>query len=101
MPVDGTYIIGRLDPGDRPPRRGFLAVANRTVSHRHAELVVLGGSYFLTDLGSRNGTWRVRNGRPERLPEGYVAPDERVRFGTFETSVEALLMRAQATSARA
>ncbi len=90
MARDGTYIIGR-NPGDANRRRHHLVLDHPTVSHRHAELLVLAGSYYVTDLGSRNGVWRERDGRPERLDEGYVRLDERLWFGQRETTLTQLL----------
>lgn len=44
-----TFVIGRSPGCD-------LAVEDRAVSRRHAELRYEGGRWLLTDLGSRNGT---------------------------------------------
>lgn len=84
---DGIYLIGRGSGGDRSAR---LVIDNPAVSERHAELVVLGDSFFLTDLDSRNGTWRVKPGGDQRLASGYVRPDERLRFGVVECSLAEL-----------
>ena len=90
MTQDGTYIIGRTAAsGGR--RRNRLVLDHPTVSHRHAELLVLAETYYLTDLGSRNGIWRERRGRVERLSEGYVRTDERLWFGQCETTLAQLL----------
>lgn len=89
---DGTYIIGRDDnPADagRRPRR--LGLADPTVSQRHAELVILAGQCYLTDLGSRNGTFRLRQGAPERFREGYVDPQEPLLFGKRRCTLAELL----------
>ena len=90
MTRDGTYIIGRA-PGSGSRSRNRLVLDHPTVSHRHAELLVLAGTYYLTDLGSRNGIWRESGGRPERLAEGYVRLDERLWFGQCETTLARLL----------
>lgn len=84
---DGTYLIGRRAESGHA---GCLVIDNPTVSERHAELVVLGGAFHLTDLDSHNGTWRVGRQGEERLVSGYVSPDERLRFGVVECSLEEL-----------
>jgi len=101
---DGTYIIGREDqrrrdqgpPGDSANRRRggrFLALGDPTVSQRHAELVVLGGRCYLTDLESTNGTFIVRDGVAEPFREGYVALDTALVFGERRCTVRQLLQR--------
>lgn len=84
---DGTYLIGRRPESGHV---GCLVIDNPAVSERHAELVVLGDTYHLTDLDSHNGTWRVGSGGERRLASGYVQPDERLRFGVVECSLEEL-----------
>lgn len=90
MKLDGTWLIGRAT-GAAASSAGFLALDHPTVSQRHAELLVLSGTYYLTDLGSRNGIWRRRGGRTERFSEGYVEPDERLAFGQCEVRLGDLL----------
>lgn len=85
---DGTYLIGRRAESGHT---GCLVIDNPTVSERHAELVVMDGTFYLTDLDSRNGTWRVDRKGARRLASGYVAPDERLRFGVVECTLEELL----------
>lgn len=93
MKLDGTWLIGRAT-GTAPSGPGFLALDHPTVSQRHAELLVLSGTYYLTDLGSRNGIWRRREGRTERFSEGYVEPHERLSFGRCEVCLGDLLASA-------
>lgn len=85
---DGTYLIGRSRR--RAGATGCFVIANPTVSERHAELIVLDGSCHLSDLDSRNGTWRVSTDGDRRIRAGYVRPDERLRFGVVECSLEEL-----------
>src|SRR5690242_8376286 len=47
---DGTYVCGRATECD-------LVVPHRTVSRRHAELLVAGDRISIVDLKSRNGTF--------------------------------------------
>jgi len=99
MKLDGTWLIGRATgPAASDPK--FLALDHPTVSQRHAELLVLSGTYYLTDLGSRNGIWRHRDGRAERLSEGYVEPHERLSFGRCEVRLGDLLASAYTRSGR-
>jgi len=84
---DGTYLIGRGASAGRTPK---FVIDNPTVSERHAELVVLGDTYYITDLDSHNGTWRVRDRGDQRLSAGYVGLDERLRFGVVECSLAEL-----------
>lgn len=85
---DGTYLIGRTRR--RSGVTGCFVIDNPTVSERHAELIVLDGTCHLSDLDSHNGTWRVRSGGDRRISAGYVRPDERLRFGVVECSLEEL-----------
>jgi pSer/pThr/pTyr-binding forkhead associated (FHA) protein len=90
MKLDGTYLIGRPASGSKP-RPGMLTIDHPTVSQQHAELVVLNGSYYLRDLGSRNGIWRHREGQMVALREGYVEPSETLLFGQAEVRLGDLL----------
>ena len=64
----------------RGPQNG-LDLLDRSVSRRHAELLVDEGGLRLQDLGSSNGTWV--NGR--RITESVeLRPGDRLRFGTVE-----------------
>lgn len=86
-------MIGRAT-GAPASRAKFLALDHPTVSQRHAELSVLSGTYYLTDLGSRNGIWRRRDGCLERFSEGYVEPHERLSFGRCEVCLADLIAAA-------
>jgi pSer/pThr/pTyr-binding forkhead associated (FHA) protein len=80
--LDGTLSVGRGADND-------IVIDHPTVSRHHAVIERIAGEYFLTDLGSRNGT-RV-NGRSarERKP---IAHGAKIRFGqvrvTFLVSAE-------------
>lgn len=77
-----SYIVGRM---------GELHLDDPTASARHAELVLLDGRIYITDLGSTNGTYIWRRGRWERFHEGYVSPETRMAFGRCVRSVAELL----------
>lgn len=77
-----TYVIGR---------GGDIRLEDTATSGRHAELVVLGDSLYLTDLGSTNGTFVWRAGRWERFKEGFVTADMTLAFGRCTRTVADLL----------
>ena len=88
---EGTYVIGRA-PGEAHRRGGRgITLADPTVSQEHAELLVLAGTCYLTDLGSRNGTWRCSGAEPQPHEAGYVEPDELLRFGALDCRLADLL----------
>lgn len=77
LPRDGAstvFTIGRATTSD-------LALADMTVSWRHAELRRVGDHWMLADLGSTNGTrangWKVGSGL-------LVRAGDRVTFGRVE-----------------
>lgn len=90
--LDGTYRIGRRTAN--AAGRRSICLDDPTVSERHAELFVLNGTYYVTDLRSRNGTWRVAGEDEERFSEGYVDADDILRFGDVAVCVRDLLERA-------
>jgi len=88
---DGSYIIGRTPATRSYTGGGRLNIDDATVSHRHAALLVLQGTYYLADLGSHNGTWRLREGGYRPHTEGYVDPQEPLRFGETEVTLAELM----------
>lgn len=85
-----TYIIGR---------RGEITLNDDTVSGRHAELTVLDGSFFLTDLGSTNGTWQLVNGQRQPFIRGPVLAGQEFAFGNCVRSVRQLVDAVEAIGA--
>lgn len=80
-----TLTVGRSPDSD-------VRIRDETVSRRHAELTVTSsGRYYVTDCGSLRGTSVFRGGEWIPLRQGYVGPDERLRFGKFETRLARLL----------
>lgn len=67
-----TYVIGRA---------GDIGLTDRTVSGKHAELMIFENELYLTDLGSTNGTRIWRDGEWQPFREGYVKRTDRVAFG--------------------
>ena len=76
-------------------REGDIAIVDTdgTVSKRHAELIVdyEKKQYYLTDIGSMNGTFHVQNNEQKPFYQGYVDVDDHVVFGTYRCSVRDLL----------
>lgn len=77
-----TYIIGRA---------GHIALKDRTVSGKHAELIVFENELYLTDLGSTNGTRVWRDGEWQPFHEGYVSREDKVAFGRHICTVGELI----------
>ncbi len=76
--ISGRVIIGKFDPSTGPvdidlghlPESGY-------VSRRHAEIYCdATGQWFVTDLGSTNGTYIKPSGNPQfqKLPENQPTP---------------------------
>ena len=78
VPVLGTMTLGR-DPAST------VALSDRTVSRRHANITVTDGGLVLHDAGSSHGTWvdGSRVGGPVALHDGAV-----IRLGDQELVVE-------------
>lgn len=70
--VSNNFIIGRQE--------GDLALKDDTVSRRHASISNNGGSFFLQDLGSTNGTF-VNN---RRISQSPLANGDEIRFGNVQ-----------------
>lgn len=75
---DGKFVIGRDNRAD-------IIVPNRTVSSRHAEIVVKGHHCMIRDLGSSNGT--TVNGAPLIGPREITSRDN-VSLGSAAIKVE-------------
>ena len=76
-------------------REGDIAIIDPdgTVSKRHAELIVdyEKQRYYLTDIGSMNGTFHVQDAEQKPFYQGYVDVDDHVLFGTYRCSIRDLL----------
>jgi pSer/pThr/pTyr-binding forkhead associated (FHA) protein len=76
-------LIGRADPS-----RGVVPAVDLTaddaVSRRHARIVGRGGVYFLTDLGSTNGT-KLNNRWLEPNREVALNAGDRIELGALTT----------------
>jgi predicted component of type VI protein secretion system len=70
-----------------------IAIADETVSTRHAELsFIADGKLLLTDCRSRNGTYRVLgDGSEVPVRQELVSPLDRVRFGNVRLAMRDLL----------
>lgn len=83
---EGTLVIGRGEAC-------HVAILQRSISRRHAEIETSGRKVILRDLGSTNGTFV--NGRPIR--EQAIALDDQMLFGDVAarlvTQAEAMTQR--------
>jgi pSer/pThr/pTyr-binding forkhead associated (FHA) protein len=84
--VSGALAGRRVDVGAQPITIGkgpaTLQIADDpAVSTRHAELLLRGGAFVVTDLGSTNGTFvnSQRIAQPTRLADGDL-----LRFGNTQ-----------------
>jgi len=75
--TSGVAVIGRYDPvtGSRPEIDLTHVDINRSVSRRHARLLLQDGSFFLTEeVGALNGTMvngrKLVPGQPQALASG-------------------------------
>lgn len=81
------YLIGRGRDND-------IRLTDRTVSRRHAELVVTAdGRYFLTDCGSTGGTHLLADSGWRPVRQAFVRQGDPLRFGACRTTVGELLAR--------
>ncbi|HET7842590.1 MAG TPA: cyclic nucleotide-binding domain-containing protein [Xanthomonadales bacterium] len=93
FPLDGgaEFLVGRPDPvtGINPEVNLGPLDVSRSLSRRHAKLLVENGRCFLReDVGTTNGTFvngeRVRTGEPVALK-----PGDKIRFGAVEVEFAA------------
>lgn len=86
------YSVGRENA--RIPCDIMVPAAEVSVSRPHLEITVTeDGMYYVVDVGSANGTSVLRDGQWHRLTQDYVRENERLRLGTYETTIQALLGR--------
>ena len=80
-----SVLVGRS-------RRNDVHLTHRSVSSRHAELIVADdGRIYITDCASRFGT-HVRSSTGWReIRQEFVAIDDILRFGDYEIRVRQLL----------
>lgn len=85
-----TYIIGR---------EGHIYINDPSVSKQHAKIQVTNGEVYLTDLGSTNGTFLVKNDRLVPFKEGYVQINQPIVLGNQHYTIKRLLEIAGAFAA--
>ncbi len=79
------FTIGRARDCD-------IVLSDETVSRHHAVLWILdGGKLFLTDNGSRNGTFLLQNNGQRRIRQELVSPTDTLLLGSVKKSVKDLL----------
>jgi len=85
------FILGRADAG-----KADILLPGKTISARHAELIVApGGDLLLRDLSSSNGTLIRRNGRKMDIGATAVSlsSDDLILFGGVEFTIDELLSK--------
>lgn len=74
-------------------RRNDVVIDHGSVSREHAELIATDtGRYHLTDCGSANGTYRRKKGAWSAVRQEFVAPDEPILLGEYETTPRKLAL---------
>jgi pSer/pThr/pTyr-binding forkhead associated (FHA) protein len=80
-----AYTIGR-------GRKADIVIGDTSVSRIHAELVSTDdGRLYLTDCGSKFGTFIQREAKWKQIRQVYVRPRDPVKLGQYETSAAQLL----------
>jgi hypothetical protein len=84
-----TVVVGRSPDAD-------VTLADPSLAPRHAEIVVTSaGRLHLTDCATSTGTWIERpEGGWQRLRQGFVRPESRVRLGDYVCLARELASRA-------
>jgi RsiW-degrading membrane proteinase PrsW (M82 family) len=79
-----TLTLGRDPAAD-------FTIADTSVSRRHAEIVLLDDRrIFVRDLGTANGTVRLRNGQRTPIQRDVIAPGDEIAFGDIVLSFDML-----------
>lgn len=81
-----SIVVGREDGCD-------LRVRDASVSRRHAQVTRLPDGFYVTDLGTTNGTFVLHGTEWRMVQEAFAAPSDHLRFGRFEISVAQLVSR--------
>ncbi|MGE5146717.1 MAG: FHA domain-containing protein [Candidatus Eiseniibacteriota bacterium] len=80
-----AYTIGRGQKAD-------IVIAESSVSRIHAELVSTDdGRYYLTDCGSKYGTFIQRDSEWKKIRQVYVRPRDPVKLGEYQTTAAQLM----------
>lgn len=88
--IPRTYLVGRANSSI--PCDINISAQESSVSRKHMELTVTDdGRYYVVHIHPRNTTKVLRNGSWITLTQDFVNPDEPLRLGSYETSVNQLL----------
>ena len=80
-----AYTIGRGQKAD-------IVIADTSVSRIHAELVATDdGRYYLTDAGSKYGTFVRRDEAWKQIRQVYVRARDPLKLGEYETTAAKLM----------
>lgn len=92
------YVVGRR-PDQRLPH--VIVSGDGTVSASHCKITPLGRDLFrLEDSASTNGTYVKEEGGWRRISSAKVRGDDRIRLGTYSTTVDELLHNANEVKGR-
>ena len=84
------YSVGRENT--KIPCDIIIPAHENSVSRPHIEITVTDdGLFYVVDVGSANGTFVFRSGRWGKVTQDYVREEEKIRLGTFETTIKKLL----------
>ena len=77
-----SYVIGR---------EGHIYINDPSVSKQHAKIKINNGEIYLSDLGSTNGTYLIKNDRLVPFREGYVQLNQPIVLGNQHYTIKQLL----------
>lgn len=76
--IKRQYIIGRLEKGID------IVIKNNKISKKHAELIYFEKKFYITDLGSANGTY-INNKKLSPQRRETFTKDDQIDIGTIIT----------------
>lgn len=86
------YIVGRRPDPSKPH---IVVCGDKTVSANHCKIIPLGNELFsIEDSSSTNGTYVKEEGGWRRISTARVRANERIRLGTYATTIGELLHNA-------
>ena len=67
-----SFILGR---------QGHILISSGGAGRQHAEISIRDGKIYLRDLGSRNGTFLLKDKKLIPFKQGHVSPMQRIVIG--------------------
>ncbi len=85
MAKERVFLLGRSRTCD-------LVFDHESVSREHARVQITpNGQVFLTDMGSRNGTWLLESAGKRAIRQEVLSPTDRLSLGDVELPVAKML----------